>query len=40
VSWGKLVPRDEGGRYAEVYADPTVAWPLLVRGAMERLGLV
>lgn len=40
VSWGKFVPRDEGGRYAEVYADATVAWPLLVRGAMERLGLL
>ncbi len=40
VSWGKFVPRSEGGRYAEVYADATVAWPLLVRGVLERLGKV
>jgi deoxyhypusine synthase len=38
VSWGKFVPAAEGGRYAEVYADATVAWPLLVRGVLERLG--
>jgi deoxyhypusine synthase len=40
VSWGKFVPPSEGGRYAEVYADATVAWPLLVRGVLERLGKV
>jgi deoxyhypusine synthase len=40
VSWGKFVPETEGGRYAEVYADATVAWPLLVRGVLERLGKV
>lgn len=40
VSWGKFVPRAEGGRYAEVYADATVVWPLLVRGVLERLGKV
>jgi deoxyhypusine synthase len=38
VSWGKFVPASEGGRFAEVYADATVAWPLLVRGVLERLG--
>jgi deoxyhypusine synthase len=38
VSWGKFVPQSEGGRFAEVYADATVAWPLLVRAALERLG--
>ena len=37
VSWGKFVPEEEGGRYAEVHADATVAWPLLVRGVIERL---
>jgi deoxyhypusine synthase len=37
VSWGKFVPPAEGGRYAEVYADATVAWPLLVRAVLERL---
>jgi deoxyhypusine synthase len=40
VSWGKFVPPSEGGRFAEVYADATVAWPLLVRGVLERLGKV
>lgn len=38
ISWGKFVPPSEGGRYAEVYADATIAWPILVRGALERLG--
>jgi deoxyhypusine synthase len=38
VSWGKFVPPGEGGRFAEVYADATVAWPLLVRAVLERLG--
>ncbi len=37
VSWGKFVPESEGGRFAEVYADATVAWPLLVRAVLERL---
>jgi deoxyhypusine synthase len=37
VSWGKFVPRSEGGRFAEVFADATIAWPLLVRAVMERL---
>ena len=37
VSWGKFVPRSEGGRFAEVFADATIAWPLLVRALMERL---
>ncbi|MBW2454120.1 MAG: deoxyhypusine synthase family protein [Deltaproteobacteria bacterium] len=37
VSWGKFVPPAEGGRYAEVAADATVVWPLLVAGVLERL---
>lgn len=37
VSWGKFVPSSEGGRYAEVYADATIAWPILVRAAMDEL---
>lgn len=37
VSWGKFVPESEGGRFAEVPADATIAWPLLVRAVMERL---
>ena len=38
VSWGKFVPQSEGGRFAEVYADATVAWPLLICATLERLG--
>jgi len=38
VSWGKFVPPTEGGRFAEVFADATLAWPLVVRAVMERLG--
>jgi len=37
VSWGKFVPEAEGGRFAEVPADATIAWPLVVRAVMERL---
>jgi deoxyhypusine synthase len=37
VSWGKFVPRADGGRFAEVIADATIAWPLLIAGVMERL---
>jgi deoxyhypusine synthase len=37
VSWGKFVPESEGGRFAEVFADATIAWPLIVRAVMERL---
>jgi deoxyhypusine synthase len=37
VSWGKFVPETEGGRFAEVYSDATIAWPLVVRAVMERL---
>ena len=37
VSWGKFIPRSEGGRYAEVYADATTVWPLLVAGVAQRL---
>jgi len=37
ISWGKFVPRSEGGRFAEVFADATIAWPLVVRAVLERL---
>jgi deoxyhypusine synthase len=37
VSWGKFVPEKEGGRFAEVFADATIAWPLVVRAVMERM---
>jgi hypothetical protein len=32
------VPPDEGGRFAEVYADATTVWPLLILGVLEELG--
>jgi deoxyhypusine synthase len=28
----------EGGRFAEVYADATTVWPLLMKGVFEELG--
>jgi deoxyhypusine synthase len=37
VSWGKFVPESEGGRFAEVFSDATIAWPLVVRAVIERL---
>ena len=37
VSWGKFVPPAEGGRFAEVFADATIAWPILVKGVAQRL---
>jgi deoxyhypusine synthase len=36
VSWGKFVPSQEGGRFAEVLSDATVVWPLLLMGLLER----
>jgi deoxyhypusine synthase len=38
VSWGKFMSPSEGGRFAEVYSDATVAWPILIRAVLERLG--
>jgi deoxyhypusine synthase len=40
VSWGKFVSPSEGGRFAEVYSDATIAWPLIVRAVLERLGKI
>ena len=37
VSWGKFVPEAEGGRFAEVYADATTVWPLLIKGVLEEM---
>ena len=37
VSWGKFVPASEGGRFAEVYADATIVWPMVVKAVLERL---
>ncbi len=38
VSWGKFVPPEEGGRFAEVFVDATVGLPLVVGAVLERLG--
>lgn len=37
VSWGKFVPPAKGGRFAEVYSDATIAWPIVVKAALQRL---
>jgi deoxyhypusine synthase len=37
VSWGKFVSPEEGGRFAEVYADATVVLPLLMKAVFEEL---
>ncbi len=37
VSWGKFVPPEEGGLFAEVLEDATVALPLIVGAVLERL---
>jgi len=38
VSWGKFVPLEEGGRFAEVLDDATVALPLVVGAVLQRIG--
>ena len=37
VSWGKFVPESEGGRFAEVIEDATIAWPIILKAVMERM---
>ncbi len=37
VSWGKFTPESDGGRYAEVHADATIVWPLLMKAVFEEL---
>lgn len=38
ISWGKFVPPEQGGRFAEVFLDATVGLPLIVGAVLERLG--
>jgi deoxyhypusine synthase len=38
VSWGKFVPPEEGGKFAEVLDDATVALPLVVGAVLQRIG--
>lgn len=37
VSWGKFVPPEMGGRFAEVITDATIGWPLVQKAVEERL---
>jgi deoxyhypusine synthase len=37
ISWGKFVPPEEGGRFAEIFLDATVGLPLIVGAVLERL---
>ena len=37
VSWGKFVAPEDGGRFAEVLCDATVAWPFLIKAVKQRL---
>lgn len=37
VSWGKFVSTRDGGRFAEVFSDATIAWPILLKAVIERL---
>jgi deoxyhypusine synthase len=38
ISWGKFVPPDEGGKFAELFVDATVGLPLVCGAVFERLG--
>ncbi|MGA8366789.1 MAG: deoxyhypusine synthase family protein [Candidatus Acidiferrales bacterium] len=38
VSWGKFVPVEEGGKFAEVLDDASVALPLVAGAVLERIG--
>ncbi len=37
VSWGKFVAPEDGGMHAEVLADATLVWPLLMKAVFEEL---
>ena len=37
VSWGKFYDKNEGGQFAEVLSDATIAWPILIKGVLQRL---
>jgi len=38
VSWGKFVPPEEGGQFAEVLLDATVGLPLIAGAVLQRVG--
>lgn len=37
VSWGKFLPADEGGQFAEVLSDFSLVFPFLIKGLFQRL---
>lgn len=37
VTWGKFAPAAEGGKFAEVYSDATIAWPIIVKAVIQRM---
>ncbi len=37
VSWGKFLPIEEGGKFAEVLCDATIAWPILLKAVTQRI---
>ena len=37
VSWGKFIAPEDGGKYAEVLADATIVWPILMKAVFEEL---
>jgi deoxyhypusine synthase len=37
VSWGKFTAPEDGGRFAEVMCDATIAWPVLLKAVMQRV---
>ena len=37
ITWGKFIPKSEGGKFAEVLVDATIGWPLILKSVLERL---
>ena len=37
VSWGKFIPVEEGGMHTEILCDATIAWPILIKAAIQNL---
>ncbi len=37
ISWGKFVPKEEGGKFGEVFVDATVGLPLIAGAVLQRL---
>lgn len=37
VSWGKFASPEEGGRFAEVLCDATIAWPIIMKAVIQRI---